>query len=230
MPFCTHCGAQVPPSTNFCGACGRALAMGEAGVGAVPQVPPGTPQILPYHITSSRVLFNSFLSFGLYLFYWFYLTWKQYRDHTGTEAYPVWHALTLLVPIYGLFRIHAHMRSFKELMVTAGLPNTISPGWAVVLVQIPGALGWLSFWASSGQRTPQAAMLFFILNVISIALIAGLLLQVQGNLNRYWTSLGQVRTTKAEVGVGEVVFGVIGVLAWIGTLLRLVSPTHWFGA
>ena len=30
-----------------------------------------------------------------YLFYWFYLTWRQYRDHTGDTAYPVWHALTL---------------------------------------------------------------------------------------------------------------------------------------
>ena len=70
------------------------------------------------------------LSYGLYLFYWLYLTWKQYRDHTGQEVFPVWHALTLAVPIYGLFRTHAHVRSFKELMFSSGVTSTLSPGWA----------------------------------------------------------------------------------------------------
>lgn len=203
--------------------------MGEAVVGTVPQVPADIPQILPYHISLGRVLLMSVLSSGLYLFYWFYLTWKQYRDHTGTEAYPLWHVLTLLVPIYGLFRTHAHMRSFKELMLKASLPTTISPGWAVVLVIVSSALGWASFKGSLGQVTQERSMLFFILNVISIAVIAGLLLRVQGNLNRYWASLGNVRVTNAGMGVGEVVFGIIGILAWIGTLLSLVNPTPWFG-
>jgi hypothetical protein len=160
------------------------------------------------------------LSYGSYLFYWFYLTWKQYRDHTRTEAYPVWHALALSVPIYGLFRTHAHMRSFKKLMLEAGLSNTISPGWAVVLVLISSALDWAPFKGS--------LMLFFIPTFISIAAVAGLLLQVQGNLNRYWTSLGNVRLTDAGVGVGEIVLGVTGVLLWIGTMLILVYPTSWF--
>lgn len=225
MPFCSNCGTEVPTSANFCGACGRELAMGRAGVETVPLGTAEAPQILPYHISSTRVLLMSVLSSGLYLFYWFYVTWKQYRDHTRTKAYPVWHVLTLSVPIYGLFRTHAHMRSFKELMLKAGLPNTISPGWAVVLVLISFALDWASFLGSLGQVTRETNMLSFILNVISIALIAGLLVQTQGNLNRYWASLGNVRLTNARVGIGEVVLGVIGVLTWIVTLLSLLTST-----
>ena len=39
-----------------------------------------------YHISLKRVLFMTVLSVGLYLFYWFYITWKRYRDHTQAEA------------------------------------------------------------------------------------------------------------------------------------------------
>ena len=105
-------------------------------------------------MSPTRVLVMSVLSYGLYLVYWFYRTWKQYRDHTGTEAYPVWHALTLFVPIYGLFRTHAHMRCYQELMVKDRVATTISPGGAVVLVLISSAVDWASLRMSfSGELT-----------------------------------------------------------------------------
>lgn len=53
-------------------------------------------------ISMRRILFMTIASYGLYLVYWFYVTWKQYKDNTGERAYPVWHALTLLIPIYNL--------------------------------------------------------------------------------------------------------------------------------
>ncbi len=91
-----------------------------------------------------RVLIFTVLSFGLYLLYWMFLTWRQYRDCVAQpqssdeqpEAvqYPFWHALTLLVPIYGLYRTHAHMSAFRDLMRAQNLPTTISPGWCVAAV------------------------------------------------------------------------------------------------
>ena len=95
-------------------------------------------------VPEGRVLMFTVLSFGLYLLYWMFLTWKQYRDSVArpqtadeqTEGvqYPVWHALALLVPIYGLYRTHAHMSAFRDLMRAQGLSSTISPGWCVAAV------------------------------------------------------------------------------------------------
>lgn len=231
MPFCPNCGTEVQTSANFCGACGKQLAMGEAAVGTVAQVPAVLPQILPYHISLGRVLLMSVLSYGFYLLYWFYLTWKQYRDHTRTEAYPVWHVLALSVPIYGLFRTHAHVRSFKELMLNAGLSTNLSAGGAVLLMLVNGVLGIIGLAAQSGsgdfsgELTRETALASTVVSLIGIAIVTGLILHVQGNLNRYWASLGNLRVTNARVGVGEVLFGIIGVLAWIATLSSLPSPT-----
>ena len=183
-----------------------------------------------YHISLQRVLLMTALSYGLYLFYWFYITWKQYRDHTGADAYPVWHALTLIVPFYNLFQIHAHMRSFKELMLNANLSSSISPGWAVLLALV----SYMSF--QIGERYTEFATLTqgmaiagAFLEIIGIALVSGLLFHVQGNLNRYWDGLTNGRVTSSTIGVGEVTFGIIGALLWLNTLANIFSESWRIG-
>jgi len=107
------------PGGLFCPRCGQRLGTESAVQQSIGQNYPGYEQAtavgLRYELSPQRILFMTIASYGLYLFYWYYVTWyyvtwKQYRDSTGANAYPVWHALTLLVPIYGLFRTHAHMR------------------------------------------------------------------------------------------------------------------------
>ena len=195
----------------------------------------GLPQLLPYRIPLPRVLFMTVLSYGLYLFYWFYLTWKQYRDHTRTEVFPVWHALTLLVPIYALFRTYAHMRSFNELIRNAGLSTTISAGGAVVLVLISSVLDGISLEFGGGftsfeEITRETAILIAVLDIISISIVVGLLRHAQSNLNKYWENLEfsqpNVRLADARIGIGEVIFGLIGILIWVNTLGNLFSAGY----
>ena len=87
MPFCPNCGAEYRSSPSFCSACGAALLTApgiESSIGA--NVGEGIPTELRYHISLKRVLFMTVLSVRLFLFYWFYITWKRYRDHTQAEA------------------------------------------------------------------------------------------------------------------------------------------------
>ena len=96
-----------------------------------------------------RVLTMTVVSAGLYLLYWFYLTWRLYRDSTGMKAYPVWHALTLFVPIYSLFRTHAHMRVYSEAMSAQNLCDDHLPrmGRRCSLRFIHLAVCWRMEWA-----------------------------------------------------------------------------------
>ena len=186
---------------------------------------------MPFHISLQRVLLMTALSYGLYLFYWFYITWKHFRDHTQAEAYPVWHTLTLFVPIYGLFRTYAHARTFRDLMRDADISGSIKPWLAVVLVVIVAVLDNISFRASFSldPMTQDDAIAIAVIDFISIALTAGLLLYLQSNLNRYWQGFTYLRVTSAKIGVGEITFGIIGVLIWLVTFANIFSESWRIG-
>ena len=238
MPFCPNCRNETHRSYQFCGTCGAALQETVPQQREIGRVQPDLSGDAPYYLSPQRILLMSVLTYGFYLFYWFYLTWKHYRDHTGDEAFPIWHALTLLVPIYGLFRTHAHMRTYKELMNRAGVPTTINPGLAVALVFLSSFLDAVSFNLSGGitsfpEITQTMALGLAALNFISIAIIARLLVNIQGNLNAYWRGMtggsgevGKRQVTSARVGVGEIFLSVFGSLLWFDTLATLLSPSY----
>jgi hypothetical protein len=236
MPACANCGAPTQPTDRFCGACGRPAEPASAPP-FTPQPAPRQPGVwedataLPYLLSPQRVLALTVLSYGLYLFYWFYLTWRQYRDHTGSPSFPLWHALTLLVPVYGLFRTYVHIRCFRDLMTRANLPCSLSPGWSVLLVMIYSGLGWASFQVSGGFQsltsgeavTREAARAVALIDGVGIAVVAGLLVGVQGNLNRYWASLPGRRAVSPPAAPGEVALVLLGLLFWLTTVAGLVG-------
>ena len=228
MPSCPYCAHQVESNHIFCGGCGKALPA-ESTADPEEALTGQPPRTLAYRISPTRILVMTFLSDGLYLFYWFYITWQQYRDHTGNQVFPMWHTLSLMIPIYGLFRTHAHMRSFKELMQDTGVFCSIEVGWAVVLVLISTALDNASLRVNGGffnfgEVSFEAALISALLDLASIAVVLGLLLHVQQNLNRYWASLDNVTLVDLNVGAGEVILAVVGVLTWIITLISIISP------
>ena len=171
----------------------------------------------------------SLLSYGIYLFYWSYVSWRQCREHTGKLVFPMWHTISILIPVYGQLRTHAHMRCIKELMLEAGLSCTIRVGWSVSLVLLSQFLGYASFISNGGyfpywELSQKTALLSGFLGLVTIAIALGLLVHVQQNLNRYWAGLENVTLVDVNVGAGEVILAVLGVLTWIITLANIVSP------
>jgi len=223
MPFCPYCSHQVESNHVFCGGCGKAL---PAESSSHPEETPADhpPRTLPYRISPTRILVMSLLSYGIYLFYWFFLTWQQYRNYTGNMTFPMWHTLSILVPVYGQYRTHAHIRCINELMFEAGLDCSIKIGWAVALVAVIQTLGYASLFFNYVEVSPMSALISALLAVASIAIGLGLLLHVQQNLNRYWASLDDVTLVDLNVGSGEVILAVIGVITWIIAMASIVSP------
>ena len=233
MAYCPNCGTEAQPSFNYCSVCGKDLTA-RSSAAAVGPIPQGLPSTLEFHISGRRILLMSVLSHGLYLFYWFFLTWKQYRDHTGNPAFPVWHALTLIVPVYSLFRTHAHMRTYNELMLDAGVTSTINVGVTVGLVFTSSVLDTVSFnlaggFAGSSEISTGIAAATAAIDLISIAIKSGLVLHLQGNLNRYWNSLDSATIVDVKIGFSEVFLVFIGVFLWVETVATLVNPAYRAG-
>ncbi len=236
MPFCTHCGLEYQQPANFCNRCGRALpvaavraAVEESPVAAVraaveeSPVATAMPLELPYYLSLNRIFFMTALTFGFYLFYWFYLTWHQYRDYAGKEAYPFWHALALLVPLYNLFRAYAHACAYRDLMRDADLPGSINAPLAVVLTLIAWILSFAAFTDSFSPLalTRGGAVSIVLVDAGAIAAVIVLLVHFQSNLNGYWHSRPNWRVSSAPVGFGEIIFGIVGAVAWLRALANI---------
>ena len=116
-------------------------------------------------------------------------------------------------------------------MRDADISGSIKPWLAVVLLLIVGVLDNISFRASFSLNpmTQDDAIAIVVIDFISIALTAGLLLYLQSNLNRYWQGFTYLRVTSAKIGVGEITFGIIGLLAWLGTLANIFSESWRMG-
>ena len=54
-------------------------------------------------------------------------------------------------------------------------------------------------------------------------------MQIQENLNGYWDSLSDSPSQDARIGLGEIVFGIIGVLIWLDSFLTMVSDSYRAG-
>jgi len=189
---------------------------------------------LPNRISINRLLLLTALSYGIYLYYWFYLTWKQYRDHTEHRAFPAWHALAIGVPVYGLYRVHGHMVAYNKLMLQSGAPVTINPLFVVTLILIStllslaAAILYLISIFQSGALSPseppgvEMILMKIGLDVLNIATAAAFLTYVQPKLNRYWESLPQADLAKGTSWTAEMICVVIGILAWASAAVSVV--------
>ena len=158
-----------------------------------------------------RVALDCVLSSSLYIFYWFYLTWKQLKEATGNPHRPVWHALALLVPIYSWFVLYRHLKTIKELQDKAEIKPSLNIGGLLIIYIIANVLMF--------QSIRWEGMTALVLDIISVVLMTAFLLGAQNNLNRYWEHVKGTQVREARIGIGEIIFVLLGLLYWASYLL-----------
>ena len=209
--LCSNCGHSLQIASNYCNRCGMEVAKPMQHLLQVP-----------------RVVILTLLSGGLYIFWWFYITWKHYRDHTGEKAYPVWHALAAIVPFYNLFRVHAHVRTYGELMDKNHLPSSLSPLRAAVIYGIASFLANIGLRQSFfGEISENLAIAMLLGLIASTLLLLWLLTSAQANLNKYWQSaLFEKSPSYARIGIGEVLITLVGIFNWYDTIMLAFSESY----
>ncbi|SFD33416.1 hypothetical protein SAMN05216167_104397 [Spirosoma endophyticum] len=74
----------------------------------------------------------SFFTFGLYTIYWFYKSWRFFRESYGWDIYPVWRA------IFAVFFTHSLLETINDLAIEKGHPgissNPYATGYVVIAI------------------------------------------------------------------------------------------------
>lgn len=165
---------------------------------------------------------GALLSDGLYLFYWFYLSWKHLKEETGRGGSPFWHAFGAGLPVLNLYITYVHLKAIRELAAASGVETGLGPLRGVVLVGL-GNLAWLQGTLLSTGSLGRAV----VLDLVGVVLFAYLMVWGQSTLNRCWAQKYGERLREAPVGRGEVLTVLLGLWSWALYLLmwRGILPT-----
>ena len=109
------------------------------------------------------------------------------------------------------------------------MTTTLSAGTAVLALVVLSILGGVTFRLGFGEITQGAATALFLMYLAEVGITAGLLMQIQENLNVYWDSLSDSPSQDARIGLVEIVFAIMGVLIGLDALLTLLSESYRAG-
>jgi len=144
--------------------------------------------------------------------------WQLKQEDQDSGKRPVWHVLAMLVPIYGYFRFHAHMRTIAKLGATEEARSILNPlamtvAWIVinllstasvmrgdVAIEVPllvyglcGALiGWAQYGLNSTWRSLPGGSVRARLNPLHIVLL------LVGVLRHRYSTIADVRLVVAN--------------------------------
>ena len=227
MPFCSDCGYEMESSARFCRNCGTALATvrrgSKGGAGSARDTPdppvPHLPDKSPFLV--GNILWDLPVLLVLSHLETVSRSYPNPRfpslacpDFVCSHLWPFPHSR----PHALLQRVDAPSRSSKHHKCGVGCR-----AGAYLLVHRLGFLPSHRGFTSIEEISQKSAAVLLTLNIISITIIAGLLIQVQSNLNHYWGNLANVSLAKARTGVGEVIFAIIGLLLWLVIWATLLS-------
>lgn len=194
--FCGSCGAaRESMSVRFCRQCGAAFAT-TGTIGAAPVMPFGAAPLRGAR-RRPRPLVTLLGSLGnaTYAFFWLWMSWRELKRISGDASMrPFWHAVAMFViPLYGLFRFHAHFRTIDELLEAARVPVRAGAGlltlvFFLLVSVLYGSLGVAAAAAASGSAA-TLALPSLVIVASGYGYIVG---SGQAALNAYYRSLGGV--------------------------------------
>ncbi len=150
----------------------------------------------------------SLATLGLYFPVWMGVTWSEMKRELHDERmHPFWHALSYFVPLYGLFRVHAHCAAVRAMLQVAESPRTVDP-WEVLLGVMwqMGMVYLLIFYFAPND--PFKPLLWLSVGAASAVATA----YVQAGLNAYWLAVAGRGPRTASPG-------------WSGRRSRPASPS-----
>ncbi len=119
-------------------------------------------------------------TFNVYALWWLGRTWWQLKqERQDPRMHPGWHVLAMLVPVYGYFRFHAHIRTMAGLAATPEARGILSAGAMTTAWIVINVLSATTFREDVPAWTSLLALL----------LSAALLGWAQHGLNAVWQSL-----------------------------------------
>ena len=117
------------------------------------------------------------LSIGVYIPIWFGLTWAELRrERRDATMSPLGHALSLFVPVFGVWQAYRHFRVLDSMLRAVDKTRGVD----AVTAAIGTGIWWLTFTHYSLDP------IFMLLDAVELAAGTAVVVYGQRALNAYW--------------------------------------------
>ena len=157
------------------------------------------------------------LSLGAYIPIWFGLSWAELKRETGDASMsPLAHALSIFVPVYGLWQ------AFRHFTLLDTLRRKVDPEHGVDA--LTGAIGTGIWWLTFTHYSTEP--IFVALDAIELAAGAALIVYGQHALNGYWRSRPGPAVEERMTELDWLALGVAVSYALLTLLGTLTAPAQ----
>ncbi|HKY51479.1 MAG TPA: hypothetical protein VJP45_09500 [Candidatus Limnocylindria bacterium] len=161
------------------------------------------------------VVVLSVLSLGAYIPIWFGLTWAELRRETHDESMsPLAHALSIFVPVYGVWQAHRHFAALDALLRRVDAQRGVDPFAAAVATGI----WWLTLTHYSTDP------IFLALDVVELFAGTAVVAYGQRALNAYWRARPGPPVEERLTELDWLVLGVTISFAFLTALVMFTVP------
>jgi len=166
-----------------------------------------------FYVVSKTKLSVLFLTtFGIYVVYWFYVNWRNYKDATGQKLRPILRAIFYIFFTHSLFKKVDSELSLKELEFNWS-PSIV----ATLFVFISIARDIFSSFSSNGIDSP----LTDILSLVILPIALPFLLKAQDAINISQNDMKGESNCKFTVYNYLWIF--VGALLWLSAAINLMG-------
>jgi hypothetical protein len=158
-------------------------------------------------------------TFGVYLLFWVGFNWAELKRQLNRDnMYPIWHALSIIVPIYSYYQYYRNFSVQNELMETTRSQERTRPFLVIATFLLASVL--VAF--------PIDDFRLMTMNLAAaMAAISWTIYHGQSTMNAYYDSQPNVRTTN-EVKLWERVLIAAGAGLWFLMLFTALFAPQEF--
>jgi len=168
------------------------------------------------------------LSFGLYMFYWYYCSLKELKEQQGLDISPGWRTAAFCIPVVNLFLLYGLFKRIDQAAESADSEPRHSAGWMMAaFLLIPMAINCLTGqWMTheSFMAAPALVWADLPLRLLMYIPMIWVLSRIIATANGYWDKMRPTALTATTVSVGEKAIVIAGFVMTFGSY----ALTQWF--
>jgi len=172
---------------------------------------------------TDRFLTLSIVSAFLYIYYWYFRSWRYLRDYRGLDISPIGRTIAGIIPIVGIYLDYSLFSKIHKFGDDLGCESKYSPGLLTFFAAILHIAGWSIIITTYVTSDPMVYLLSEIMGIFITCLGLAILYYVQSAINDIWAKKQPELKIREKLSGGEIAVIAVGIYMWFSWVIGIIA-------